>query len=134
MTAREGGCLCGAVRYRITGALTDLVYCHCRMCQRSAGAPVLAWMTVAATGFAWTRGQPRAHRSSERAERLFCPDCGCQLAFRMPAEPHHLDVTIATLDAPGPVRPARHIWTASRLPWFETTDAAPRDPGERTGR
>lgn len=44
----EGGCLCGAVRYRITGEPKSVGYCHCRMCQRAAGAPVVAWATVPA--------------------------------------------------------------------------------------
>ena len=37
----EGGCLCGAVRYRISAAPSHTDYCHCRMCQRSTGAPVV---------------------------------------------------------------------------------------------
>ena len=42
----DGGCLCGAVRYRLEGPpLHADYYCHCRMCQRAAGAPVVAWGT-----------------------------------------------------------------------------------------
>ena len=41
----EGGCLCGGVRYRISAEPHHASYCHCRMCQRSAGAPVVAWLT-----------------------------------------------------------------------------------------
>ena len=86
MTMHEGGCLCGAVRYRVEAEFKDVGYCHCRMCQRSAGAPVMAWDTVPAAAMAWTRGEPRAYRSSERSERLFCPDCGTQLVFRNAGE------------------------------------------------
>ena len=83
----EGGCLCGAVRYRIGAEPDHAGYCHCRMCQRAAGAPVVAWLTVARAAFAWTRGEPAVYRSSAKAERLFCGACGTQLAFREIAEP-----------------------------------------------
>ena len=38
----EGGCLCGRVRYRVMAAPLDGAYCHCRMCQKSSGAPLQA--------------------------------------------------------------------------------------------
>jgi hypothetical protein len=123
---REGGCLCRATRYVVTAEPEKTNYCHCRMCQLSAGAPVMVWWTVPADGFRWTRGQPSVYRSSAKAERLFCPACGTQLLFREPAEPRSVDVNLATLDAPGEVLPAYHIWTSSRIPWFDTTDDLPR--------
>ena len=83
----DGGCLCRAVRYRISAAPIDAGYCHCRMCQRSAGAPVVAWLTMASEGFAWTKGAPAVYRSSPEAERLFCGACGTQMVFRADAEP-----------------------------------------------
>ena len=45
--AHTGGCLCGAIRYRITGAPVEALYCHCRMCRRAHGAPVVAWFETA---------------------------------------------------------------------------------------
>ena len=124
----EGGCLCGAVRYRIGVEPDHAGYCHCRICQRAAGAPVVAWLTVARDAFAWSRGKPAVYRSSPGAERLFCPTCGTQLAFREIAEPDNLDVTLASLDDPAAVRPSHHIWTSSRIPWFEIADDLPRYP------
>lgn len=122
----EGGCLCGATRYRVGVESVDCGYCHCRMCQRSAGAPVLAWATIPTASLTWTKGRPRAYRSSEQAERLFCPDCGCQLVFRGLDEPDRIDLNVTTLDDPGVFRPEYHIWVSSRLPWFDTADTLPR--------
>jgi hypothetical protein len=124
----EGGCLCGAVRYRISAEPHHAGYCHCRMCQRSAGAPVVAWLTMASDAFAWIKGEPAAYRSSQKAERLFCPACGTQLVFREFADPEQLDVTLASLDDPEAVRPSHHIWTTSRIAWFEIADDLPRYP------
>ena len=122
----DGGCLCGAVRFRVTGGMSDVGYCHCRMCQRSAGAPVLVWSTVPASAFAWTRGTPRVHASSGKGRRSFCGDCGTQVLFADLGLPDEVDVNVVAFDDPAGVRPGHHIWTDSRLPWFETTDDLPR--------
>ena len=60
----EGGCLCGAVRYRVEGPPLHAGYCHCRMCQRAAGAPVVAWGAWPADRFAWLQGKPGRFASS----------------------------------------------------------------------
>ena len=124
----QGGCLCGLVRYRISAAPSHADYCHCRMCQRATGAPVVPWLTAPSDAFAWTDGEPAVYRSSQKAERLFCPSCGTQLAFREIAEPDHLDVTLASLDDPEAIQPGYHIWTTSRIGWFEVADDLPRYP------
>lgn len=121
----DGGCLCGAVRYRIDGNLIDSGYCHCRMCQRASSAPVVAWMTVKAASFRYVTGEVRAHRSSAKAKREFCAACGAQLVFRADGK-DNIDITSASLDTPQAVPPQYHIWRKSRIAWFETTDSLPR--------
>jgi hypothetical protein len=125
----RGGCLCGAIRYRISAEPRGADYCHCLMCRRAAGAPVVARMIVANAAFAWIKGEPAIYRSSPQAERLFCAACGTQLALR--DEPDYLDVTLASLDDPEAVHPSYHIWTASRIAWFDTADDLPRYPENR---
>jgi hypothetical protein len=127
-----GGCLCGAIRYQISAEPRSADYCHCSMCRRAAGAPVVARLTVANDSFAWTTGKPAVYRSSPKAERCFCPTCGTQLALR--DEPNYLDVTLVSLDTPEAVRPSYHIWTESRIGWFDTADDLPRYPGSKAGR
>ncbi|AXQ28452.1 GFA family protein [Solimonas sp. K1W22B-7] len=122
----EGRCLCGALRYRITLPVIDAGYCHCRLCQRSAGAPVLAWLTVPMAQFAWLAGTPVVFHSSEHSQREFCGACGTQLLFRRSADPQTVDVTIASLDDPEQLPPQYHIWRQSRIGWFETADSLPR--------
>jgi hypothetical protein len=126
MIMKAGGCLYGAIRYQISAEPRSADYCHCSMCRRAAEARVVARLTVANESFAWTTGQPAVYRSSPKAERLFCPKCGTQLALH--DEPDYLDVTLASLDTPETVRPSYHIWTASRIGWFEIADDLPRYP------
>lgn len=122
----EGACFCGALRYGLEGAPLDAAYCHCRMCQRTIGAPVVAWGTWPKERFSWLAGEPKEIRSSEHAVRRFCGDCGTQVVFWTAAAPALLDVNLATLDEPARIRPQYHIWTASRIPWFEVADTLPR--------
>jgi hypothetical protein len=68
MPAVEGGCLCGAIRYKADRP-TKSMTCHCTTCRRSAGAPIVAWVTCPIRDFAWTRSIPVAHRSSPPVER-----------------------------------------------------------------
>ena len=121
----EGGCLCGAVRYRVTKAPLDSSYCHCRMCQKSTGAPVQASAEFPTDGFAVIKGEPKAYRSSAWALRHFCPDCGSQLTFRAAENPTYISVNLPTLDRPEALTPRMHIWCASRIPWFEVKDELP---------
>jgi hypothetical protein len=101
------------------------------MCQRAAGAPVVTWATVPAAAFACAGAEPRGRRSSDRAERFFCPGCGTPLAARTLAEPYRLDLAVATFDDPAGLPPGHHEWVSSRLPWFETTDDLSRHRGPR---
>jgi hypothetical protein len=86
------------------------------------------WLTVESEAFAWVTGEPAVYRSSTAAERLFCPTCGTQLAFRALAAPDELDLTVASLDDPAAVPPSHHIWTSSKIGWFDTADDLPRYP------
>lgn len=114
-----GGCLCGAVRYRLTSPVRDdAAHCHCTLCRRAAGAVAVSWCTVAPTDFEWTRGTPALYRSTKKGERRFCATCGTPLTFNHADFPDELDVTIGSLDAPEAMPATRHIWTASRLPWL----------------
>ena len=122
----DGGCLCGAVRYRAGGPPLHADYCHCRMCQRSVGAPVVAWGTWPADRFAWLAGEARTFASSEKGARSFCPSCGTQLTFVHADDPALVDVTLASLDDPAAFAPQYHIWTMSRIPWLEIGDELPR--------
>ncbi|MFQ6018380.1 MAG: GFA family protein [Kiloniellaceae bacterium] len=120
--AREshaGGCLCGRIRYRVTGPIESVVHCHCGMCRRATGAAVVTWITVPVARFAITKGEPATYRSSDHGRRSYCPSCGAQIAFNSTHAPDDVDVTLGTLDHPEDHPADRHVWTSSRLPWLE---------------
>lgn len=125
-TMLSGGCLCGDIRYRINSPPVEALYCHCHMCRRAHGAPVVGWLTVAGEDFVITAGSPRDFKSSAMAVRGFCGRCGTPLTWRAMANPDLVDVSIASLDDPAAVTPSFHLWTASRIAWFDTADHLPR--------
>ena len=124
--ALEGGCLCAAVQYRISVQPLDAGYCHCRLCQRSSGAPTLAWLTVQVHGFSYAKGRPVIFHSSPHSQREFCGACGTQIAFRRSESPGTVDVTLASLRDPSLIAPQYHIWRQSKIAWFEIADSLPR--------
>lgn len=121
----EGGCLCGAVRYRMNGEYEGCAHCHCRMCQKATGAPVVTWFTVKEDDFDIVKGALKFRQSSEHAERGFCPDCGTQILFRyLKDRGRSADIAAATLDDPDAVEPSFQIHVGSRIGWMHGFDAA----------
>jgi hypothetical protein len=123
-----GRCLCGAVRYRIDGALSEMHHCHCVMCRRAHGAPFSTFADCAASNFEWTAGAAhvRSHRSSEQVERTFCDTCGSRLTFRFAPMPERVWIAPGSLDGDPGIRPSAHIFVASRAAWDEISDDQPR--------
>jgi len=124
----EGGCLCGAVRYRATSAPIRGVICHCSMCRRHSGAPALAFIHFRREDFAWTCGEPRRYRSSAFAERGFCAACGSTLSMHEDVLADRVQIAVGTLDQPERVVIADHVWTEEQIPWLRIDDALPRFP------
>ena len=120
-----GGCFCGRVRYEAGGAPYNATSCHCSMCRRTSGAPFMAWFSVPRSQFR-LRGEPARFRSSAKASRTFCPECGTQLTFELDGAGDEIDVTTASLDEPDRVPPSDHTYTASRLDWVELADGLPQ--------
>ena len=124
----DGGCLCGEVRYRARGEVTNLANCHCRSCRGSSGAPFVAWGTFRVASFEIVKGDPVPHRSSKHVERRFCGRCGTALTYLHDKRPEQIDVTLATLDDAKALRPLAHIWVSHKLPWLVLGDGLPQHP------
>jgi hypothetical protein len=122
----EGGCMCGALRYEAREPPVDTGYCHCSMCRRSTGAPVLAWASVPAGSFAYVRGTPAIYHSSAWGQREFCDRCGTQICYRQTRDARTVDINVGSLDDPARCPPQMHIWHGDRIAWFETADRLPR--------
>lgn len=121
-----GGCACGAIRYELAEMPDDTGWCHCRLCQRSSGAPAIVFTTVATTAFRVTRGAPAVWRSTEFGERGVCATCGALLTIHVDFQADTIDIAAATLDDPTAVAPGFHIFCADAIPWATIDDGLPR--------
>ena len=124
--AIEGGCRCGALRYRAAGAPLWVTHCHCADCRRSSGAPVSTFVGVRAGGFAFVAGAPSSHESSPRVTRTFCGACGTPLTYEAAVYPGEVHIMAGSLDAPEALAPERHVFVRERLPWVAIGDELPR--------
>ena len=127
------GCMCGAVRYELTGDPIWRGYCHCHSCRRHTGAPVVAWVTLKSESVKWIKGERTHYESSPGKFRGFCRDRGTPLTWEStlsnPPEIAGLKVTeihISTLDEPDDFQPTEHIYFGERITWFDTSDDLPR--------
>jgi hypothetical protein len=121
-----GRCFCRAIRYRCGAPLYAPTLCHCESCRRIAGAHALGWFTVASGQFACIAGTPREFESSPGVWRAFCSHCGTPFTYRNDKRPGELDVTICSLDEPGQIVPADHIWMQDAPDWDRPQDGLPQ--------
>lgn len=129
----EGGCRCGAVRYRVAGEPTATSHCHCSDCRRMTGAPTLAWAIFPEGQVEIVAGEPAVHKTSRGVEWGFCARCGSTLTYRRASRPGLYDVTTATLDDPERFPPQKEIWTGERLSWIRSNPEVPHFPRTGTG-
>jgi hypothetical protein len=127
----RGSCLCGAVRYEISGAPRAMYHCHCGTCRKANGAAAATNMIVAHADFRLVSGAERlaAYESSPRKRRYFCASCGAPIYSHADASDDIVSVRCGTLDDDPPLRPALHLHVASKAPWDEIADDLPQLPG-----
>lgn len=119
----SGGCQCGAVRFRVDGALGEASICHCRMCQKATGGFFGPYVSVATADLSWTRGEPKRFQSSNKVHRGFCGDCGTPLTFEYQGP--SIAITIGAFDRPGEIPIAEQLASSARMVDFDVLGALP---------
>jgi len=131
MAHREipGSCLCGAIRYVISGEPTWAHHCHCRRCRKIRGAAFASNLFVPLEAFRYTQGEDllRSYKlpEAERFTHVFCGVCGSSLPFLNTARGLAV-VPMGSLDADPGLTPKAHIFVGSKAPWFEIADSLPQ--------
>ena len=119
----EGGCTCGAVRYRMTSKPLFIHCCHCRWCQRETGASFALNAMIEADRVALLKGEPEmvnTPSNSGKGQKIFrCPECRIALwsTYGGAGDALHF-VRVGTLDEPDRLPPDIHIFTMSKQPWI----------------
>ena len=118
---RDGGCQCGAVRYRVEGKPITLSVCHCTECQRQSGSAFGMSLIVPKGSFRLLSGAPktftRKAESGRTVDCAFCPDCGTRIYHRATYLKDTVNVKPGTLDDTSGLAPAIHVWTKEKQAW-----------------
>ncbi len=125
----SGSCLCGAVRYRVAGALDPVVVCHCMMCRRQTGHFLASTNVAVADCVIEGEDGVRWYRSSESAERGFCGACGSVLFWRRPGS-DRIAIAMGSFDRPTGAVIGEHIYVAAKGDYYAIDDGAPQFLGE----
>ena len=114
----EGGCHCGAIRYRVTGELTGVINCHCSDCRRWHGN-YAAYAVARLTDFELTKGADRVkwYDSSPKARRGFCPDCGSSI-FKDNKDGEKIVLAVGAIDPPTGLSLLKNIFEDSKGDYY----------------
>ncbi|HKU98278.1 MAG TPA: GFA family protein [Vineibacter sp.] len=125
----DGGCACGAVRYRLASAPMFVNCCHCRDCQRQTGSAFVINALIETDRIMLLSGSPEPVTVPTESGRPHdvhrCPICKTALWSDYGRRPALRFVRVGTLDNPAALQPDAHIFTRSKLPWITLPSSAP---------
>jgi hypothetical protein len=116
----SGGCLCGDVRFEVSGRFTPISHCHCSKCRKASGSAFNSGIACKASRFRWLKGQERVERYVQPSgfRRDFCRTCGSPVP-RADEGDYFATLPAGSLDADPGTRAIRHIWVGSKAPWYD---------------
>ena len=121
-----GRCQCGGVRYRVADAFLYAANCHCSRCRAATGSAFKAFAGIERAKLEITDGADTLLVYGEDdLNDTRCGVCG-SLLFSVVRDGAYVHVAMGSLVDEPTVRPAEHIYVASKAPWFEITDGLPQ--------
>ena len=123
---REGGCLCGAVRFSCEGEPVNVRLCHCRNCQMAMGSPFFARALFPQSAIT-VEGVTARYPSSSVLDRVFCRKCGTRL-FAWRKLGGMAGIALAAFDDRKAFTPTAHIWVSEKMDWVRLDDGLPQYP------
>jgi hypothetical protein len=116
-----GGCLCGEIRYEVTGSFLSVMNCHCSRCRRAHGAAFASYAEVSPNQFRFISGEELIGKYGEgKGAYCFCTKCGSNIGAFW--EGRIVEVTLGTMNGDPGIRPEYHQHVGSKAPWHEITD------------
>ncbi|MEN8167336.1 MAG: GFA family protein [Pseudomonadota bacterium] len=124
----KGGCLCGKVRFEITGAIENIIYCHCSQCRKAQGSAFATNGNVDLDKFKFTSGEDEltGYAATPGQTKYFCKHCGSPIISRNESSPTRVRVRLGTIESAITERPMAHIFVTSKANWEEIADDLPQ--------
>lgn len=114
----NGSCLCGSVKYGITGAIGDIVHCHCGTCRKAHGSAFSSVAAVQDSDFnLLSKTSLKSYESSAGKHRYFCSNCGSQL-YAKRDDTSHIILRLGSLDSNLDSAEKEHIWVSQKANWY----------------
>ena len=131
MSERNGGCACGAIRFKVSAPLMGVGVCHCTDCQKASGGGANYVALVPVGGFEVTKGEAKTYirkaGSGKDVTRCFCGECGTPLWSRSSDGPF-VPVKLGAFDDNSDLTPGLHVYVDSAAPWHLMHEGLPRFP------
>jgi len=128
----RGGCLCGAVRYEVTGEAKRFYHCHCTRCRKATGTGHASNLFLESAALKWLAGEEQVRTfklpEAKRFTNQFCVLCGGRLPRQVP-DTQVVMVPAGSLDDEPPLRPQARIFNGSRASWSCSGDEVPAHEG-----
>lgn len=124
----EGGCYCGAVRFKVEADPAMMAQCHCRECQYISGGGPNYTVGVPAAAFEYTKGQPQQFARDDLEApvvREFCGKCGTSLGSRPPSLPDLIMLKVGTFDDPSIFNAMMAIYTVDQQSFHHIPEGVP---------
>ena len=116
----KGSCLCGVVAYEVMPPFLRMLHCHCSRCRKGTGTGHSTNLISDPAQFRWVSGEDGIKRydlpSAKSFGKWFCGRCGSPVP-RLTRNGKLMVIPAGSLDTEPPIRPADHIFWASRAPW-----------------
>lgn len=115
----EGACLCGKIRFQITGEIQNIVYCHCSQCRKAQGSAFATNGNVDADSFKFISGENEltGYESTPGQTKYFCRHCGSPIISKTSSKPDKVRVRLGVIESDISERPMAHIFVDSKANW-----------------
>jgi len=132
----KGCCLCGQVRFEISGAISSIVHCHCSLCRKSSGTAFATNGFVDRASFKLVAGAEylSAYEYKPGKRRYFCSACGSPIFSDSEDDSTRIRVRLGVIDSDIAERPVAHNFVSSKACWEDLDAELPRNDGYEAGR
>ncbi len=125
----NGGCLCGRVKFQVTGPFIAFHVCHCTQCQRSTGSAHASNIFSDRKNIKWLQGEDLVRRfdpdEADMISKAFCTHCGSLVPY-ISAKSGKLIIPAGGLSEDPGIRPQDNIFWKDRAAWYDAVSQAPR--------
>ena len=132
----EGNCLCGTVKFVITGKISNIVHCHCSQCRKVQGTAFATNGIVKSSDFKILSGEDKltGYASSANQTKYFCKVCGSPIISKSKSNPEEVRIRVGAISSDIEERPIAHIFVTSKANWEEINGDLPQYESYEPGR